>query len=55
MDPAAEMAAAARRCSDKDREIAREEQNAARCEALAEQIPSAEKQLSAMEEPLAVA
>ena len=55
MDLAAEKAAAARRCSDKDREIAREEQNAARCEALAVQIPSEEKQLSAMEEPLAAA
>ena len=55
VDLAAEKAAAARRCSDKDREIAREEQNAARCEALAVQIPSEEKQLSAMEEPLAAA
>ena len=55
VDLAAEKAAAARRCSEKDREIAREEQNAARCEALAEQIPSEEKQLSAMEEPLAAA
>ena len=55
VDLAAEKAAAARRCSDKDREIAREEQNAARCEALAVQIPSEEKQLSAMEELLAAA
>ena len=55
IDLVSEKAAAARRCSDKDREIAREEQNAARCEALAEQIPSEEKQLSAMEEPLAEA
>lgn len=55
VDLAAEKTAAARWCSDKDREIAREEQNAARCEALAVQIPSEEKQLSAMEEPLAAA
>ncbi len=51
----AEKKAAACRCSDKDREIAREEQNAARYEALTEQIPAEEKQLSAMDDPFAAA
>ena len=51
----AEKASAARRCVDKECEIAQEEKNAARYETLSQQIPIEEKKLSAMEEPLAAA
>lgn len=43
IDLVSEKTIAARRCSDKDSEIVREKKNAARYEALAEQIPAEEK------------
>lgn len=51
----AEKASSARRCVNKECEIAQEEKNAARYETLSRQIPIEEKQLSAMEAPLAAA
>lgn len=52
IDLVSEKTIAARRCSDKDSEIVREKKNAARYEALAEQIPAEEKKLSAMDASL---
>lgn len=52
IDLVSEKTIAACRCSDKDSEIVREKKNAARCEALAEQIPAEEKKLSAMDASL---
>ena len=53
IDLVSEKADAAHRCSDKDSEIAQENKNSARYEILAKRIPEEEKQLSAMDAPLA--
>ena len=52
MDLEAEKMAAARRCAEKDGEIRKESENAARFETLGRKIPEEEKRLAEMDAPI---